>query len=495
MTETRSQQERLDLARSDPNAFVEFCFSDEAGGGLKQADHHREWQAIFTDQTHVALLGAAELGKTQQVAFRVVWELGHNANLRCFVVSASQEAAVKIVGVIKRAIEENPRVREVFPDLLPGSVWNSSTLLVRRKGGGSVKDYSVQAYGYGSRFLGIRADLMIVDDINDDENSLTPESRERIISWFDQRVQTRITQFGRVWVIGNAWHPDDLIHTLARRGGFYFKRFAVLVEQPANDNAKRGKIVPLWPAQFPLSRIAAIRSRMPPLAFARAYMCLPISDETQRFDEEWFDRAKERGAAWQHAPSGKVLANLEDKGWQLFCGVDLSTGKKGRDTSVLFVLGYHPRSRDLLVLDVRQGRWKAPELLEQMRAIHTHYRAPLFMVESNGFQQYLVDSEELAQMRVVGVNTGVEKWDPTVGIEGLAFAFNGGRWIIPSTLTDKGERRADALVERCLADLLAFTPGEHTSDLVMAMWISVKGARMCSRDYAAHLPRILVRRA
>ena len=470
-------------ARDDYNKFIEYCFSDEDGVAYKQAQHHREWQALF-DQERVALLGHAEGGKSQQVALRLVWELGRNPELRCFIVSAQQENAKKTVALIKNAIDENTRVQEVFPDLKRGSVWGSSKLLVQRRRASATKDYSVQALGFKTRFHGIRADLFVVDDINDDQNSLTPEARAKVVKWFDSRIQTRLTKRGRVFVIGNAWHKEDLIHELAKRPGFTFKRYSVL----ADDQLKSR-----WPEQWPLSRILKVRKGMTPLQFARAYLCLPIDDEASRFESAWFQEAKRRGIGFVYSPE-RTPVDAHGAPLLVFSGVDPSSGRTGRkrktNTTAIVTLGYSAIDHEFYLLDVRVGVWTSPQIITHMQALDRRYKG-LFVVEDNGQQQLFIDSRELDDMRVTSLTTDAGKWDAVTGVEGLAIDFNAHRFVLPCSgaRNSEGDLMSVDAVEVMLQNLMHFTPLEHTPDDVMALWIAWKAARRFSREYFAFVPR------
>lgn len=471
------EEEAVLRAREDPSAFIEYCFLNERGDPLRQAAHHREWQRLLSGHEAVAILGAAESGKTQQMGMRMVWDLGKNPEGRTFVISASQGGAKKILGVVKRAIESNERVRRVFPLLKPGTKWTESELLIQRKRL-ETKDYSVQAYGAASEILGGRADRILVDDINNLQNSRTSEAREKIVAWFDSIVQSRLVADGRVAVTGNAWNSEDLIHTLMKRGGGWVVR-----RYPVLDETNR----PTWPEQFPLSRLAKIRGRMTALAFARMYLCLPASDEDSRFEESWFEAAKGLGRGLPWSPAVVSWPTSVGVGETLFfTGVDLASGKRGRkrktDTHALFTIAYHVRSRTFMVVDVQVGRWKSPEIIARMRQLARRYD-PLFAVEDNGVQQLFVDfaaaetpeeRRSSPKMRVLGLTTSENKWDPAVGIEGMAVDFEHQRWIVPAV-----EAGLDVApeVEQWLRDLLHFTPAEHTSDVVIASWIAWTAAR------------------
>lgn len=491
-----AEEEAVVLARTDPNAFAEYCFSDDKGQSLKQAPHHVEWQELFNHHA-VAILGATELGKTSQVSIRLTWELGKDIEKRWAIIGASQKAAQKILGPVKRAIVKNERVRKVFPHLLRGDTWTANEIMVQRQRL-ETKDFSVQAFGWDSEdVLGIRADGIVADDINNLKNSRTEESRKKIVEQFDSVVESRLMAGGKVFVIGNAWHPEDLIHTLAKRAAFKFRKYPIL-------RYVDGEWVSVWPEQFPMSRIAEIRGRTTSIAFARMRLCQALSDETARFEEEWFEWAKEAGAGIDYSPSQILEWPRELGGGDVFVysGVDIASGKRGRkrknDLSSIVTIAINPRTRRYLLLDVQSGRWKAPELLRRMRALARRYD-PLFAVEDNGVQQMLIDfaieeapartAEERFErppMKVIGLTTTSGKWQPETGVEGLAIDFEQRRMIIPSQASpiEVGGSmfRVAEPVGNLLHNLLYFQPTEHTSDDVMALWIAWTAARKYHRN-------------
>lgn len=486
------EEEAVVNARTDPNAFIEYCFTDEQGKSLKQAPHHLEWQALF-NLPAVAILGAAETGKTQQVAFRIVFNLGKNPELRWLIIGASQKAAEKILGVCKRAIAKNERVRKVFPSLLPGDTWRRNEIMVQRRRL-ETKDWSIAAFGWDSEdLLGTRADGIVLDDINNLKNTRTEESRKKTVEQADSVIDSRLMQGGQLLATGNAWHPEDYIHTLAKRPAYVFRKYPILKHVD-------GQWVSTWPEQFPLERIAQIRARTTSIAFARMRLCQALSDETARFDEEWFTWAKEAGEGIPFEPPYLRMWPDELGGGDMFVygGVDLASGKRGRkrknDLSSIFVWGYHPRTYRFLLIAAASGRWKAPETIDRMRTLTRRYD-PLWAVEDNGVQQMLIDialaeapaktdqeRNERPPMKIIGLTTGSGKWEPETGIEGMAIDFEQRRIIIPSErghieIPGAGVHRVPEVIATWLQHLLYFSPSEHTPDDVMASWIAWTAAR------------------
>lgn len=420
------------------------------------------------------IIGHAEAGKTVQIGLRIVWELGHDPTLRWLLLSASQANPVKVLGVVRRLIEWNPRVREVFPKLRRGTPWNETRARVLGAVG-DAKEYSVQAAGWRTRIMGGRFDRIVVDDPHDATNSQTPGQRKKVQDQFDSELQSRRTFRGRVIVVANAWHREDLPHALEKRGAPWVVR-----RYPLLDARKRSR----WPEQFPAHRVAEIRRAVGALAFARMYLCIPLDDDVQRFREEWLEAAVQQGrqrkAAWR---SSRPPVGPDGKPIPVFAGVDLSSGKSGRtrktDRHAIVVIALWPDDR-IQLLDIRVGKWPAPQLLEEMRHVQRAYD-PLFWVEDNATQQLFVDlardhvRTDLPALRVRGFTTlAGNKWDARLGVEGMSVDFESGRWIVPVDAAGKVPKE----VEDWFEGLRYFTPADHTSDLVMASWIATNAARI-----------------
>ena len=89
----------------DVNAFIEYVFVDvETGETVEQQYFHKEWQVMMTDSDRVMIIAPRGHGKTVQIIGRVIWELGHNPNLRIKIIAASDDKAKEILGLIREFI-------------------------------------------------------------------------------------------------------------------------------------------------------------------------------------------------------------------------------------------------------------------------------------------------------------------------------------------------------------------------------------------------------
>ena len=473
-------------ARRDPAFFVEFAIPHEkTGRPIHNEPFHEAWHEFFSATRWGVIEAAVELGKSIQIGLgRVLWEIGTNPNLRVLLVGANDDAARKLLGGVRRHIEQNPRVREVFPALRPsarqGDPWSDSDIIVERDY--LSRDPTIQARGAGSHnILGSRLDLVVIDDLLHLDNTRTRASRDKIESWFDDYVFTRLVDdydaetFGRCFVIGNPWDADDLLQRLKGRDGWDSMTTAV-VENP-DDPPARWR--PVWPRQWPLERVMDRRRGMTDSAFARKHLCRVLSDMARRFKKAWLDHMLRLGVGRSFLTT---IPTLRGSPLQCFTGVDLGVGERDVDAvSCLFTIAVTPGDKRRVVVDIRSGHWTGPEILDEAEWVSTTFDSEL-IVESNAAQKYLA---QFAAGRGLSVSTyftsGSNKFHEEWGVESLAVEMKNGLWVAPSG--PGGHDPPDEVVE-WVRELLDFDPSAHTGDRVMASWFAREGAR---RFFAARV--------
>lgn len=494
-------------ARDNVNAFIELAFKNDqpekrdgpaANKPFKQQWFHAEWQEMWSHRVSV-IIGPTGFGKTEQTVARIIWELGRNPQMRIAIVGASFDAAQEKLAKVKRQIEQNEIVRSVFPRLRPGDVWSTEALRVQDAGIDTTTN-SVMAYGVDAgQILGKRADLVFLDDVENLQTTLTTEARAKTLEWADAVVQTRLTTRGRMAIIANAWHRDDLAHTYGKRPGVVFRKY------PAEDRVT-GKL--LWPSFRGREYLDEQAGTMTETAYARAFLCEPRDEGTRVFKGEWIQKARTKGAG--HVPRFSVeraftrdgeLRNQADidrlgvlmaSEWKIVIGLDLATGetekKRKTDFSCFNVVALDPQwNRHLFWIE--KGRWSGPEILQRMRVFEARYHPDLWMVETNGTQKWMLQfAREVPDFGPVQAHhTGTQKWSESLGIESIGAEMKAGRWVIPSPnvgetdaayrarLSPEAARAYDLMLE-LQTHLLDFTRVGHTPDDVMSLWFSQRGA-------------------
>lgn len=458
-------------ARESAPAFIEYAISDEKDGSrLFNGAHHLEWHKLMDEHPLLVLNAPVEHAKSQQVAIgRVLWELGKNPNLRIALIQNTITQASKMLGAIRQHLEKNPRVIEVFPHLrrsrIPGVAWHNTAITVDRDV--ISKDPSIQALGAGSAILGARLDLIVGDDILNFENTRTQEQIEKTIQWFDSSVYSRVTDGGRVWMIGTPWEITDILHELGKRPGWVRKVYSAIL----NPEAPPEHWIPLWPEQWPRERLAAVYAAMTPINFARSFLCVVRNDQSSRFQEAWLQQGLELG----RGRSFVTRAPLQPSGSPMPCftGVDLSVGKtKDSDLSVLFTIALDERMRRI-VCEIQAGRWQAPEIVNRLRDVVSRFNS-IVLVEDNGAQNFLLQWATGVGIPVHAHTTGRNKFDEHFGVESIAVEMRSGHWVIPSG--PNGTTPPDE-VRAWMNEMLFYHPSTHTGDRLMGAWFAREAAR------------------
>lgn len=466
-------------ARSDPAAFVEYAFRHERDGRvLRNARFHREWQEELQKHDKVVLIAPVEHGKTQQIIAKSLHMLGNDPSRRIALISNTAPMASKLLRAVKQQIEDNQRVREVFPDLrrAHGMPWHETAITVERPT--ISKDPSIQVCGVYGPLVGSRLDVIILDDVLDFENTRTEEQRKKLIEWFETTVLTRAVAGCKIYVIGTPWHPDDLLHVLSKRPGFRAKWYSA-VENPDDPPEKW---IPIWPEEWQLERLLDRYQNTSEAVFLRKYLCRTRVDSSGRFRTPWLEHAHLLG-------KGRTMLRAAPKAQggmrvlQCYTGVDLGVGE-GLDNAMtcLFTIAIDEQGRRV-VCEIQSGRWTAPEIIDRLVDVYMRFGSKV-AVENNGAQKFLVQMAE-GRMPVIGLHTGNNKHHEEYGVEGLAVEFRNGLWVIPSGASGID---VDPEVKEWEREMLHYNPEAHTGDRLMASWIARELARSHGAPMVQRIP-------
>ena len=470
----------LDAARQDPCAFIEWAIRhEETGKPIKCAPFHREWQQVLSEHRKVVVMAAIEHGKTTQIPVgRLIHELGKNPSLRVGLISNTSTQAEKILNAVAQHITDNAAVREVFPDLKPstrrGAPWNGTAIEVQRPT--IAKDPTVEAMGITGVRNGARWDLILMDDILDFENTRTKAQRDLVMDRFETVVERRLTENGRIWIIGTPWTDDDFLHEISKRFGWVLRVYPAVTNP--DDPAEQWN--PIWHDK---QRLIDTFKSTTPHNFNRKFFCRVTSDTVSRFQKAWIDLARALG-------KGRKLvdrAPITPGGRRLPCftGVDVGIGQKQEnDLTVLFTIAIDERHRRIPV-DIQSGRWQGPEILNRIQHVSHRYDA-MVTLENNGAQEFLRQFGALQNIVTRAHTTGAaNKFDEAFGVESLAVEFRAGMWVIPSGATGA---EVDPELQQWIAELTNYHPERHAGDRLMASWIAREAARKTAAGIFQRIP-------
>lgn len=149
--------------------------------GLQTPKHHKDILKFLVDvlqeHPHKGLLMSFRYsGKSTVVGIFAACVLHTNPNTRILILAAHNALASRMVGHIRNILENHP----ICVDLIPKSKkeWAADRITVNRSIG--IREPSVVCQGINGNITGMRADLIICDDIEVPNTCNTNQKREKL---------------------------------------------------------------------------------------------------------------------------------------------------------------------------------------------------------------------------------------------------------------------------------------------------------------------------
>jgi len=415
--------------RSDPNAFIQLCFTDPTGGRIRQAGVHRELQEFLSRHPRALIELPRDHGKSFQVCCRIIWELGHNPALRVKIICSTEAIASERARFIRDAITSNQWVHGVFPDLKPADPWAADGFTLERPA--QVLGPTVAAYGIGAGSTGTRADLLVCDDVVDVRALHSCIDRARVADYFENNLFNLLEPEGRFWGLFTPWHNDDLNARLKKNSSFS------LFRRPVGPDFE-----PIWAEKWSRERLMARKDEIGSASFARGYRLIPLADDDTPIRREWV-------RFWEQTADYQLRVLVVDPA--------VSTSARS-DRSALVVLGKNADSNEIHVLEATARRVIAPTLVALIEDCNQRWRPDVILFESNaaflGIKDLLVRHARFGP-KVKGVTQSSDKGARvasfSVAVENGSFRLKGAG---EGSDVDEGQRE---LVE----EMTAFPYGEY----------------------------------
>jgi hypothetical protein len=371
-----------------PADLIEFAWIWNRTAGLGTPTIHRRmlrWlqaRGEAGDQ-RLLLMAFRGCGKSTLVGLYCAWQLYRLPETRILVVAADHALATRMVATVRRILGRHPLCGALLPEHGEGS-WASDRFTVARQA--VLRDASMLAAGIGGNITGARADLIVCDDVEVAGNCDSPLKREEL------RARLTETEFvlvpgGTLLFVGTP-HTGESLYAEGAEGFLAgYRRLVLPLLDAAGDSA--------WPERFPPDAIAALRSRVGPLAFRRQMLLEAVAEEAARLDPALLVRY----AAEPDYREANGRAVLTLMGTRLVSGGgwwDPAYGRPGSgDASVLAATyadaeGRHYLHRIAYLLHDPDAEEDAAT--QQCRAVAGLARAlllPVVRVETNGIGRFL----------------------------------------------------------------------------------------------------------
>ena len=301
-------------------------------------------------------------GKSQMGSYLVpAYLMGRIPASKLIVGSHTAELAQRFGRMIRNLVDDD-KYKELFPnvglsaDSKAAGRWNT-------KGGG-------EAYfiGKGGAMTGRGGDIVILDDILDEQDALSETAMENTWEWYTSGPRQRLQPNGSIIIINTRWKTDDLTGRLLRQQGQLKSDQWEILEFPAILPSGRA----LWPEYWDIDELEKVKVSIGLKKWNAQWQQQPTNDEGAILKRDWWRKWK-----FDEPPACEYTIQSYDTAY---------SKKETADYSVISTWGVFTPDADsgpnLILLNVKRGRWDFPELKRIARAEYLYWNPDNVLIEA-----------------------------------------------------------------------------------------------------------------
>ena len=349
---------------------------------------HREWWRLCTS-SHPFVAIAAPRGHAKSTA------ITHSYLLACvlfrerqfvLLISGTEAQSILFLNDIKNELKDNELIQKLFGRIK--FLKDAETDIICEMSGGH--KFRIMAKGSeqslrGAKWSSKRPDLIICDDMEEDEQVMSKDRRDKFKRWFMGALIPLRSDRGIIRIVGTILHMDSLLENLmpenqlksSRKGKF-------LIEEPlktytehrlpwlsvkyrAHDDTYEHI---LWPDKRTKEWLIAERDKFIqmglPEVYAQEYLNVPIDESVAFFKRSDFK-----------------LRTEEDRKKKLryYIAGDLAISEKARADYSVFVVGGLDEHGLLHIVNVVRDRLNGLEIADTIFALEKMYKPEIFAME------------------------------------------------------------------------------------------------------------------
>lgn len=342
------------------------------------AKFHRELCSFVTDDKHkkkLMLLPRGHLKSTLVTIGYGTQQIVANPNTRILILSATWQMSVDFLTEIKRHLQGNERLIELYGDLTQENTeWSQDRITLKRTDT-NIKGPTVWATGIDSNLVGSHPDIIILDDVVNRDNTMTREQIEKVILRYRDLLDL-LEPGGQFLVIGTRWVMEDLYGWIMDPDNNVINSYNVMKKRAYEGNLTTGEVDSyLWGEKFNVKLLKALLREKGMYEFSAQYLNdpTPAEDATfKRTDFRYYDYEDNRGKQMQ-----KILT------------IDPAIAvKKDSDMTGMVATGIDSFT-NIFILDLIRAQLSPNQIIETIFELQETWHFNIIAIETIAFQKAL----------------------------------------------------------------------------------------------------------
>lgn len=379
----------IKLTKEAIYGFSGSCLVQRFDGSLKTPACHLEWWDLCCSPAKYVAL-AAPRGHAKSTAITLTYSLAEllfRSSNFAVIISDTETQASMFLGAIKQELQENENIIELFD--------------IKKDDNGKVKFYKdsesdfICEFNDGHKFRviakgseqklrgllwnGMRPDLIVCDDLENDEIVMNKDRREKFKRWFYGAVLPCLSSRGKVRYVGTILHMDSLLENLMPKendrqtfeeGLVTYSTKRVLWKARKYKAHNEDFSLILWPEKHTAQGLKEIKQdyteRGIPDVYSQEYLNIPLDEANTYFKKNDFLAMKKED---------------HEKKFNYYMTVDLAISDKSRADYSVFLIGGVDENNYLHVINVVRDRLDGREIVDTLLALQKVYQFQAIGIE------------------------------------------------------------------------------------------------------------------
>lgn len=400
---------------------------------IQPSDSHLEIYKLLSEMTSdrgkkLAIAAPRDFGKSTMITLAyIIYLICYSKEKFIVIISNTADQARKILNNVRKELTENEALSQDFPEIFENEGkprpprWTKEDIITRN-------GIELTALGYNQQIRGRkhgchRPTLVIMDDLEDGENTFSYETKENMKRWLNMSVLKVGSDKTNYLFIGTVHNSFSLLNEYLSTEvdpSWFGRKYKAIIEWPKNMNlweqcwkirnsieAYNGQkgipaaqkyykdnksamdegAVTIWPQKWALYRLMEMHVEND-ISFASEMQNEPRDTDKSSFNVDNFNY-------WSpDYPTGDAL--LRDLGDRVSFYGACDPALDGEDYSAIIIVAKHNDDYYIIVADIAHKA--SDELIRDILAYAKRYKFTEFVVEANGFQKLLVDNLEKEAM-------------------------------------------------------------------------------------------------
>jgi len=379
----------IKLTKEAIYGFSGSCLVQRFDGSLKTPECHLEWWDLCCSPAKYVAL-AAPRGHAKSTAITLTYSLAEllfRSSQFAVVISDTETQAAMFLGAIKQELQENENIIELFG--------------IKKDEQGKVKFFKdtesdfICEFDDGHKFRviakgseqklrgllwnGMRPDLIVCDDLENDEIVMNKDRREKFKRWFYGAVLPCLSSRGKVRYVGTILHMDSLLENLMPKendrqtfeeGLVTYSTKRVLWKARKYKAHNEDFSLILWPEKHTAQGLKEIKQdyteRGIPDVYSQEYLNIPLDEANTYFKKNDFLAMKKED---------------HDRKFNYYMTVDLAISDKSRADYSVFLIGGVDENNYLHIINVVRDRLDGREIVDTLLALQKVYQFQAIGIE------------------------------------------------------------------------------------------------------------------